>query len=289
MLVTDPHRADWKTAAETFGHSDRIGGDSRFFKGKKVAGPPDSALNFVEKQQEVVFIAKFADALHEFGGCRMNSAFALNRFKNNRGRLFVNQCFKAGQIVEVGVNESWKKWSEAAVDPFLIGCGHSAERAAMKRFSGRDDFKALPLFSGFLQAVTACEFEKSLIGFKPAVAKEDFPRPGFLDQDAGDAALKFVAVEVRCVRERGGLLCNLLHPKGMRVTDGVHADTAAEIEIFLSGVIADVNSVAFDERQRCFGIISQYKFFVQFFGILGNHRSVMWRIFKYLGGPCNIM
>ena len=71
------------------------------FEGKEFTGTGKASLNFVEDQQNAVFLSHFTDALQPLSRSRVHAAFALNSFQDHRGR-FTHAAFNVvDQVIEV--------------------------------------------------------------------------------------------------------------------------------------------------------------------------------------------
>ncbi|MNZ98255.1 hypothetical protein D3C78_1175320 [compost metagenome] len=89
------------------------------FKGEQFAGTGKTSLNFVDDQQNAVFLRDFANTLQPLDRGRVNAAFALNGFQNDR-RRFAHAAFDViDQVFEI---------VSQRLDP---GFATDAERAAV--------------------------------------------------------------------------------------------------------------------------------------------------------------
>ena len=71
------------------------------FEGEEFTGTGKASLNFVEDQQNAVFLSHFTDALQPLSRSRVHAAFALNGFQNHRSR-FTHAAFNVvDQVIEV--------------------------------------------------------------------------------------------------------------------------------------------------------------------------------------------
>ena len=88
------HGGNGEAAAQAFGAGEDVWRYVVHFVGVQVAGAAYATLNFVEDQQGVVFVAELSQPLQEFGICRHDAAFALDRLDHDSaGFLFGDQRF----------------------------------------------------------------------------------------------------------------------------------------------------------------------------------------------------
>ena len=100
-LLLDTEHSQWQTAANCFGHHDDVRLNACVFEGKEFTGTGKASLNFVEDQQNAVFLSHFTDALQPLSRSRVHAAFALNSFQDHRGR-FTHAAFNVvDQVIEV--------------------------------------------------------------------------------------------------------------------------------------------------------------------------------------------
>ena len=93
------------------------------------------------------------------------------------------------------------------------------------------------------------QLDQRFIGFRAAVAEKDFSAPpGQPDDPLREPALPFIVIVIRTVNEDLGLAAQRFPDRGMRMTQAVDRDTAAQVEIFPALVVPDMAALA--PRQR---------------------------------------
>ena len=103
--------------------------------GKQCTGAAKAGLYFVGDQQNAVFVTDFAQTAHEFGWCCVETAFALNRFEDDRGHACrVNVGFENMRNGVQGVLRAH------AVQFHRIGCVEYFGRERAKACFVRHDF-----------------------------------------------------------------------------------------------------------------------------------------------------
>src|ERR1700736_716928 len=132
------------------------------FAGAKVA-----RLNFIKQQQQVALIAKFPQTDQIFSGGNGYSAFALDRFDQNRRRLRRHRAGHCLQIIEWNVFEAAHHRPKTLFYFFLTGRGDSGQGSSMKRAERRNN-----LVTASAMAKLPSQFEQAFVGFGTAVAKK---------------------------------------------------------------------------------------------------------------------
>ena len=243
MLFGDPKRADGEAAAHAFGPGDAIGleagGDG--VEAVEVAGSAEAALDFVEQEEEVVFLSEGGEAFEEFPGGDIDAAFALDGFDEEGCGLVGEGSFDGVEIIEVDVFKPGEKGIETIVDFGLRGGRHGTDGAAVEGFVEGDDFVS---FGGL--AKSPGELEESVVGFGAGVGEEDFAGllHDFLYDEFGKIGLRSDVVEIRAMHQRGRLCCDGRGQGRVAVTERAGGDAHAEIEIFTTVLIPHAGSFA---------------------------------------------
>ena len=100
-LLFDTEYGQRQTATDGFRHHDDVWLDARVFEGEEFTGTGKASLNFVEDQQNAVFLSHFTDALQPLSRSRVHAAFALNRFQDHRSRFTYAAFNVVDQVIEV--------------------------------------------------------------------------------------------------------------------------------------------------------------------------------------------
>ena len=89
--LADPGGADGEAAAEAFGPADGVGGDfgGLGFPAAPMAEAAEAGLDFVEEEEDIVFLTKLGQAAEEVGGGEVDAAFALEGFEEDGGGVGV--------------------------------------------------------------------------------------------------------------------------------------------------------------------------------------------------------
>ncbi len=77
-VFTRQARAEREAAADGLGHRDDVGGDVGPFMGEEAPGAPEAALDFVEHEQQPMFVAEAPQALQELDAHGGDAALALD-------------------------------------------------------------------------------------------------------------------------------------------------------------------------------------------------------------------
>ena len=100
-LLFDTENGQRQTAANGFRHHDNVRLDARVFEGEEFTGTRKASLNFIDDQQNAVFLSHFTDALQPLDRSRVHAAFTLNGFQDHR-RRFTHAAFDViDQVFEV--------------------------------------------------------------------------------------------------------------------------------------------------------------------------------------------
>ncbi len=129
VFFGDPEGADGEAAAHAFGPGDGVGleiwGDG--LVPVEVAGASEAALDFVEHEEEVVFLREILKAVEEFGCHGVDPSFALDGFEEDGDGLRINGFFDGVEVVGGEVGESFGEGVKS-----LGGGGHGAEGSAVE-------------------------------------------------------------------------------------------------------------------------------------------------------------
>ena len=129
--------------------------------GKKLARPTYTTLNFIENEQEVVFVTKSTNFAKELTGEGTDTAFTLHRLDQDRSRLVANCCFECCHIVVRNLIKTSSLWAK----PFQILClptgSDGCQRAPVESTFKCDDMEFLRMALGILIAARSldCTFQ----------------------------------------------------------------------------------------------------------------------------------
>ena len=100
-LLFDTQHSQWQTATNGFRHHDDVWLNASVFEREEFTGTGKACLNFVQDQQNAVFLSHFTDALQPLNRSRVHAAFTLNGFQDYRSR-FTHAAFNVvDQVFEV--------------------------------------------------------------------------------------------------------------------------------------------------------------------------------------------
>ena len=159
--------------------------------------PSHSALDFIQDQQNIIFITDFTNPVQEFRCGRIDTALSLDRLHDDRTCLFTYQCFHTVQIIECRKRNARQhrfKWFPVF---FVSGYGNRSDASSVERIFHGDKFvtSALLLISIF-PGCFQCSFHR----FRSAVGEENTIHLGnslqfFCCLSAGGIIVKIGSVE----------------------------------------------------------------------------------------------
>ncbi len=147
QLTAQQHHGEWQTEArQRLGQGDDVRLDAHFLEAEEAAGTAATGLDVVDDQQHPVLAAEFFQLAYPLGRSRVQAAFALDDFDDDRGRL----VDAAGRVGEQLVHH------RDGVDLIaeVVGVGHAADIA--QRHAGS---AAMMLIAGRRQRADAAAVE----------------------------------------------------------------------------------------------------------------------------------
>lgn len=183
----------------------------------------------------------------------MDSAFALDGFKDYGTDVFVEFGFEIGDVVEFDEFDSRDERSEGKTIFFGGGDADGTECTTMKRVFESEDavFGIWRVERRIGRAgIEPREFQAAFDGFGAAVGEKDTVHAGDFSEFPGERTLKFVVKEIGKVNGARGFAANHFDDVGMRVAEAVDGDAAEKIEIFFARGIEDVRTAAVCEDER---------------------------------------
>ncbi|OQC50597.1 MAG: hypothetical protein BWX58_00525 [Deltaproteobacteria bacterium ADurb.Bin026] len=110
------------------------------FVSKEFARSSNAGLNFIEDKKDVFFSRKISEFFNISFICKINTAFCLYKFNNNRTCLVVRRFYEAFYIVERYVFETTRKRRKAFLKFCLPCCRECCQCTSVKRIFHCDYF-----------------------------------------------------------------------------------------------------------------------------------------------------
>src|SRR5436190_6477740 len=153
-----------------------------------------AALHLIDEQQEIFFVAEFAQTEEILRTNGLNSTLALDTLDQYRGGRGRNRASNGLEIVETNMSETRNRGAEAFLYFLLTGRSDAGKCPPMKRVQSCDNFKSTLVVAEFSR-----QFVESFVRFRAAVRKEDFAWSGEVDEFLRQAALRFGVIQIRNV------------------------------------------------------------------------------------------
>src|SRR4029077_9389970 len=134
----------------------------------KLAGAKMAGLHFIEKQKQIVFIAKFAQSDQVFRRRNCNSALALNRLDPKRRGRWRERAPHCVKVVERHVFDSHHRRLKTFFYFLLTSRSNPGQCPPMERFERRDDFETATVVAEFSR-----ELEQTFVRLTPAVTEKE--------------------------------------------------------------------------------------------------------------------
>ena len=220
---------------------------------EEFAGTSQAALDFVEDEQDAVFVAAGTEVFEKARGRRGHAAFALNGFNQHRAGLRADHFRGRVEVVERAVAETSRKWLVALL-VFRFGGGSDGRQCASVEGAGEAENFALlrgVVFGGIL----AGELDGGFVGFCPGVAEEHAVCKAVGGQFLRQMDRRFRVVEVTRVPELPGLQVQRLQQLRILMPQATHRDAAAEVEVLVALNVPDASALPSveDHRLGCVG------------------------------------
>ena len=224
--------ADGEAVSERLGDGHDVRRHTRPFVGEKPPGAPHAALHLVEDQHEPGLVTDRAQALQELVARRIDTALALNRLDQDRGRLVADGGAGRREIAQVDLIEGIDGRLEPLEVLGLTAGGDGGERAPVEGVAEGDH--AVALGRALARLVDARELERALHCLGAGIAEEHAVGEARGGELLGKAGLRRDLVEVGDVPELLGLGLQRRHHMRMRMAEAGHADAAAEVQVTLA-------------------------------------------------------
>ena len=219
----------------------------------QLAGARHAALNLVEDQHQIILIGERAQAAHEFIAGRADTAFALDRFDEEAGRLVAHQRLGMFEIVELGILEACEQGHETLVHLFLIGRADGRHGAAMESIRESDQFGTIAI-AIFMLVVGTCRLDRGLDRFGAGIGEKDRVGKGLVDQTLRQRLALRAAVKVGDVHQRLCLLLDCADQAGMAVAEQIDRNAAGEIEVTRAVFVDQMAMLTLDRANAAAGI-----------------------------------
>ena len=225
--------ADREAAAERLRQRHDVGRHAGALVSEDLAGAAHAALHLVEDQQQAVLVAQFAQGFEELRRRCAHTALALHGLDHDRRGLRADRLLHRIEVAERDLVEALDRRAEPFEIFLLAAGGDGRKRTAVERAFESDDAIALGLAAGVL--VFACHLDRALDSFRAGVCEECDVGEARLAQPVGEPLAVRHLVEIGDVPDLAELLGHRLDEMRMAVTEAVHRNARAEIEIALAG------------------------------------------------------
>lgn len=227
-------------AGDPFGEGHDIGLDAEVLVAEPGAEASAAGLDFVEDEDEAMFIGEVTEALEEAIGGDVDAAFALDGFDEEGAGFVVDEVGDGLEVAVGGVLEAGDEGADAFMIFWLGGGGHGAVGASVEAFVEGDDL----VFFGW--RVEAGELDGAFDSLSATVTEEGFAEAAGADR-FGEEALLFGVPGVGDVDEMLGLFLNRGDQSGVGVAKDVTAPAGEEVEELSAFGVIDIRAFAADE------------------------------------------
>ena len=146
------------------------------------------------------------------------------------------------------MNEARRQGIETFSHLLLSRSSHGHHGSTVEGTLHSDDLKAIIAHES--PGIESGQFYGRLIGLGPRIAKEHALSKGMLHQQFGKLYLRHYMIEVRYMKEGGGLLLNGLHNPRVTMTQATYSDTRPKIHILLPICIPYPNAPSSNQDHR---------------------------------------
>ena len=203
-----------------------------------------AGLHFIEEQKDILFVAELSQTEKIFRRRGSNSAFALDRFHQDRRGLRRHRGAHRVEIVEWHLAEAGHHRLETLFDLFLTRRGDARQSAPVKRTVRGDDLVPALVVPEFSR-----ELEQAFVRLRAAVAEKAPARADQPNERFRELGLRLGEIKIRDVQELSRLLEQRIGDFRIGVAQRTDGDAAAEIEVALARHIPDVAPLAVIERE----------------------------------------
>ena len=164
------------------GEGDNVRLDAVFLVTKEAAKASETGLNFIEDEEEALFVAPLAYPLQVIVGGDVDAAFALNGFQHDGGGAFRGGGHDGFHVVVVHMYVAGGKGLEGFLVVGLAGGCDGGEGTPVEGVEGGDNLVGAV---AVLLAVFAGKLEGAFDGLCAAIAKEDSIKAAVVDEGLG--------------------------------------------------------------------------------------------------------
>ena len=264
------HGADGQAAGQRLGQGHHVRLDPVMLVGEELARAAQAALDFVEDQGDIAFVAQPAQVRQEFHVGGIHAALALDGFDHDRrGLLRRDRRLERLDLVEREVDHA----GDHGLEPFVVlGLGRGADRAVGAAVKGVLEGHDLVLgLAARLGRPPAGEFQGRFDGLRTAVAEEHSGREGVVHEQLRESHVGLGVVQVGDVHQFRGLLRHGADDFGHPVAQGIYRDAPQEIEIPPALEVVDVGSAAPVEHDGGTHVGRRDVLFLQGDDLFGSH------------------
>ena len=200
-LLRRQQRGERNAAAYAFAERHNVGGDTRVLIVEELAGTADAGLDFIKDQQQTMCRGQFAQVPQELIRCWQDAGFPLDRLQHHGNGLVVDLPFNRIQIVQPRLGKPRHLRFEQGLEGLLARRRHRRQRPTVETAIKRDDLVGAVSITC---AVFARQLDRTLVGLRAGIGKEDAIEAALVDQCLGQ--LQAYIVEISRTR-RNQLHC----------------------------------------------------------------------------------
>ena len=134
--------------------------DSKLLIGEERPRTPHAALNFIQDQAGVVFVAELARLFQIAGRRNMDAALSLDRLQHNGAGFFTHFLFQRVAVAIIDVRKTTRQGAESFMIMRLPRGGQRRQRPPVKAVIGGDD---LDFFRIFSPGVLSRQLDRALV------------------------------------------------------------------------------------------------------------------------------
>ena len=177
------HRAHRYARAQAFGQRHHVGLDARPLVRKPLAGSAHAALDLINHQQPVAFVAQRTHVAQVVHVHRVDSAFALDGLKEHRHHVGVvgGGSLQRLNVVDRDADEAFHQRTKTGLHLGVAGGAQGGDGATVKGFFVNHDLRAL---NALVVAKFAGQFQSGFVGLQAGGAEEHIGHAGAFDQQA---------------------------------------------------------------------------------------------------------
>ena len=232
---------------------------------EELSCPADTGLHLIRDSQYILRRGKLIYRIDKSFIERIDTAFALYVLEHHRANGIIELCFEVVDVVGFSKYKTLCEREEVVVENILPGSRQRCDSSAVEGVHEGDD--VVSAFAVLVEAVFSCYLDSALVGFCAGVSEKHLRHARRSGQLVSKICLYFCVVVVRCMLYFSHLLAYRVSPFAVAVAEGVCADTAAEIYVFLSVFIGSRLTDTAVHYERIPSVCAHNVFIEFFYGI----------------------